>query len=123
MGDRSQWTVVLRCYICKENFTLRHLGLDRVFTVPLMTPCPHCFTNLHSSEPRAGEPRRVHSIDELRPEGLETIYRKAAGDFIWHFSESCSRWPRMDFVQIEMRPQRGDLCGECSAKELRIKTH
>jgi hypothetical protein len=122
MGSRTHWTVVLRCYICKEKFTLRHLGLDRVFTVPLMT-CPHCFTHLHEARNAQGEPRRLHHIDEMREEDLESIYRKTPGDFIWHFSENCSRWPRADFVQIEMRPQRGQLCGECSAKQMRIKTH
>jgi hypothetical protein len=122
MGSRTQWTVVLRCYICKEKFTLRHLGLERVFTVPMMTPCPHCFANLHDSE-RGHEATRLHHIDELREEDLESIYRKSPGDFIWHFCESCSRWPRADFLQIEMRPQRGELCGECSAKQMRIKTH
>ena len=123
MGSRTHWTVVLRCYICKETFTLRHLGLDRVFTVPLITPCPHCFTHLHDARNAQGEPRRLHHIDELREEDLDSIYRKAAGDFLWHFSENCSRWPRADFVQIEMRPQRGELCGECSAKHMRIRTH
>ena len=123
MSSRTHWTVVLRCYVCKETFTLRPLGLDRVFTVPLVTPCPHCFARMHDARSAEGEPRRLHHIDDLREEDLEAIYRKASGDFIWHFSENCSRWPRADFVQIEMRPQRGDLCGECSAKQMRVKTH
>ncbi len=123
MASRTKWTVTLRCYICREKFTLRHLGLERVFIVPMMTPCPHCFTNLQDPERSQLPLNRLHHIDDLREEQIDSVYRKIQGDFMWHFCETCSRWPTSDFLQIEMRPQRGELCGECSAKQLRMKTH
>jgi hypothetical protein len=121
MASRTKWTVVLRCYICKGEFTLRHLELERAFTVPLVTPCPHCFKNLH--DPDREPPRHLHQIDDLREEDLDSIYRKSREGLMWHFCDSCSRWPKSDFLQIEMQPQRVELCGECSARQIRIKTH
>lgn len=122
MATRTRWTIAVRCYLCRQKFTLRHLELDTVFTAPLVTFCPHCGSELHvTSGPGAADQAYLYRID-LREE-TEAIFRKTSGSYLWHFSESCSQWPTDDYLQLEIQPDVGELCGECKTKQRRIKVH
>jgi len=117
MSEARTWTVVLRCYMCSGKFTLRHLTLDRVLTLPLVAPCPHCaarpciatgyYSDKHSS---------VHRIFDLREEA-DATYRKTPNGDTWHFAQSCSRWPGGDFLELDLPPIVGEICNECRAKK------
>ncbi len=122
MARRTQWTIAIRCQQCRQKFTLRHLELDYVFSSPLVTFCPYCCTQLHIGSGPAGPDAAYLRRVDLREE-TEAIYRKPAGGNIWHFSESCSGWPTEEFLQMEIQPDIGELCGECKVKQLRTKVH
>lgn len=122
MATRTKWTIAIRCHVCREKFTLRHLELDRVFTAPLVTYCPHCFTQLQvASGPGSVRQAYLHRID-LREE-TESVYRKTYNSYTWHFSEDCSQWPANDYLQLEIQPDVGELCRECKTKQMRVKVH
>lgn len=115
MSEARTWTVVLRCYMCSGKFTLRHLSLERVLTLPLVTPCPHCAarpsiaTGYYSEEHSS-----VHRIFDLREE-TDATYRKTPNADTWHFTQSCSRWPSGDYLELDLPPSVGELCNECRA--------
>jgi hypothetical protein len=44
------------------------------------------------------------------------IYRRHTEIPIWHFCQNCSAWPRHDYQDQTIEPQREHLCAECSAK-------
>jgi len=115
MASTKTWTVILRCYACYGKFTLRYLTLERVLTLTLVAPCPHCaarpvISRGHDSD----EQSRVHRIFDLREE-LGATYRKIPSADTWHFTQDCSRWPTGDYVELELPPIVGELCNECRA--------
>jgi hypothetical protein len=116
MATSTVWTLVLRCYNCNGKFTARHLALDRVSVVPLITPCPHCSARPHVASGSSEKIRSVHYVFDLREEA-EPAYRKNAGGDTWHFDHNCSKWPVADFVELEIPPNVGELCNECKAKQ------
>ncbi len=122
MARRTQWTISIRCHHCQQRFTLRHLELDYVFYSPLVTFCPHCCTQLHIGSGPGGRDQTYLRRIDLREES-ESVYRRSPGGSLWHFSENCSGWPTGEYLQIEMEPDLGEICGECKAKQLRIKVH
>src|SRR5437870_12413782 len=111
MASRTKWTIAIRCHLCHGKFALRHLELDSVFISPLTTFCPYCHSQLHiTSGPNHARYAYLQRID-LREE-TESIYRKTSGSYVWHFSEDCSRWPTDAYVQLEIQPDVGEICGE-----------
>lgn len=96
---------------------MQRLDVDRVLTVPEVMPCPHC-----KARPEAvlGTDRsatsRVHFIYELKEE-TDPVYRKPRNGDTWHFTADCSGWPHENYVELEARPNRGELCNECEAKQ------
>jgi hypothetical protein len=110
------WTLVLRCHACGGKFTLRHLGLERVYLVPQVTPCPHCDARPRISLQGSREHSELHHIFDLREE-MEPVYRKTRDDSAWHFSHQCTHWPVRDYLVLDVRPRESDICGECRVKQ------
>jgi hypothetical protein len=115
MAAYRAWTVVLCCYNCNGKFTARHLELDRISVVPLITSCPHCLAQSHVVAGSTSEENKLHRIFDLREE-TEPAYRKITACDTWHFDHNCSQWPITDFVELEIPPNVGELCNECKAK-------
>ncbi|HEY2986915.1 MAG TPA: hypothetical protein VGL11_04265 [Candidatus Binatia bacterium] len=117
MATATAWTIVLRCYNCNGKFTVRHLALDRVSAVALVTPCPHCSARPSIvAGPQSKEKSKLHGIFDLKEE-VEAAYRKIAGGDTWHFDHNCSQWPLADYVELEIPPSVGEYCNECKAKQ------
>jgi len=113
MASTKIWTVILRCYACRGKFTLRHLTLERVLTLTLVTPCPHCGARPSiASGYYSDERSSVHRIFDLREEAAAT-YRKIPNADTWHFSQNCSGWPSGDYLELDLMPVVGELCNEC----------
>jgi hypothetical protein len=99
--------------MCGGKFTLRHLTLERVLTLTLVTPCPYCDARPRiASGTYSDEHSTVHRIFDLREES-DATYRKTPTGDTWHFTQSCSRWPSGDYLELDLLPSVGDLCIEC----------
>jgi hypothetical protein len=123
MPITSTWTVILRCFACGGNFTLRHLSLDRVLTLPLITPCPHCAARPAITVRReSNQHRSVHKIFDLREES-EATFRKIPSADTWHFSQSCSLWPSGDYLELDLPPIVGEICNECKTIRGKLGEH
>jgi hypothetical protein len=113
------WTVVFRCYNCDGKFTVRHLSLDRIAEICLVSPCPHCSIASHiAPSPSYSEESRLHHVVYLREE-TETTYRKSQHGDTWHFNESCSKWPYHNYVELEFLPTTEEVCNECRASQVK----
>jgi hypothetical protein len=44
-------------------------------------------------------------------------YRRKKGSDTWHWCRNCSRWPISDYDERYTKPESGELCNECRAKE------
>ena len=44
------------------------------------------------------------------------VFRSKLDSTMWHFSPTCSEWPRGEFVQEPHPPDYGSLCPECKIK-------
>lgn len=44
------------------------------------------------------------------------VYRRKAGDKLWHCCSDCSSWPQKDFFETNRKPAVELLCNECRAK-------
>jgi hypothetical protein len=117
MASPVKWTVVLRCYACDGKFTSRHLGIDRISVVALVSPCPHCSAQpVIARGPDSEEESKLHRIFNIREE-TEPVYRKTKTGDTWHFNESCSKWPAGDYVELEATPRVGEICNECRVNQ------
>jgi len=56
--------MVLRCYQCSGKFTLSHMPLDQVTSLPLVAVCPHCGTRPGIAA--RNQQSRLHRVFDLR---------------------------------------------------------
>ena len=70
---------------------------------------------------RANELSMSISDNSLRQKLLELKnrkkYRRRRGHATWHWCKNCSSWPTSDYEEMT-GVNRGELCSECSAKEM-----
>ena len=112
MAVSKIFNMVLRCYHCGKQFHLRHLSFDKILSLPLVAPCPHCGSRPYIAPgPRYRDRSKLHRVSDLRE--AESIFRKTQDSETWHFSQSCSNWPEAEFIQLEALPRIGALCNEC----------
>jgi hypothetical protein len=109
--------------VCSGKFTLRHLNLERVLTLTLITPCPHCGARPSiASGHGSNEHSSVHRIFDLQQESTAT-YRKIPDADTWHFTQNCSRWPSGDYLELDIPPIVGEICNECKALKGEPRNH
>lgn len=44
-------------------------------------------------------------------------YRQKYGSDTWHWCKNCTRYPTSDYRSTNTKPQSGELCNECKAKD------
>lgn len=48
---------------------------------------------------------------------MASTWRKRRGSDTWHFCSNCSNWPQSDYEVSYTKPNSGELCNECKAKQ------
>jgi uncharacterized protein (DUF433 family) len=51
------------------------------------------------------------------------IYRRREGHDTWHWCRNCSAWPTSNHEESSSKPTVGELCNECSAKQMAGNCH
>jgi uncharacterized protein (DUF433 family) len=51
------------------------------------------------------------------------VYRRGAGHDTWHWCDNCSTWPSNDYEESSAKPTTGELCNECSARQVAGNCH
>ncbi|HXG50065.1 MAG TPA: hypothetical protein VNN77_01495 [candidate division Zixibacteria bacterium] len=51
------------------------------------------------------------------PPGRDIVYRKRRDGSVWHFSEDCSSWPTVDFIESSIPLDLLEsICQECMSR-------
>ena len=110
----KRWKLVLRCFRCRGKFSFRHLEPGRIVILAEVCPCPQCGARPHV--PQGSRAMSRHDIFNIEEE-TESSFRKSLDGDTWHFAHDCSQWPTDRYVVLELPPDVGALCSECTAKE------
>lgn len=51
------------------------------------------------------------------------VYRRREGHDTWHQCRNCSTWPTDNYEESSSKPTVGELCNECSAKQMAGNCH
>lgn len=51
------------------------------------------------------------------------VYRRGKGHDTWHWCSNCSTWPTDNYEETSSKPASGELCNECSAKQVAGNCH
>jgi hypothetical protein len=46
-----------------------------------------------------------------------TVFRRKRSRDTWHFCTNCEDWPKDDYVEKNQKPNDGEFCNQCRAKE------
>ena len=65
----NTWTVVLRCYDCRERFAVEDVAFDAVNGLSLVVPCPSCGARPFIARRGGAEPSRLHKFVDLADAG------------------------------------------------------
>ena len=98
------WTCIFHCFNCKEPFIVNRVSVTEIYAAQAFFPCPHCRRTAASDHP--------HRMVDLSVANLP-FRRLNTGD-VWHFSQYCSEWPVVEYIEIDY-PPIGELCNECRA--------